>query len=63
MYYITYNGVVTPHAYQTREDAVRELKNTFGDLELDAHDVAFWPSVSTRGYTKIEICKYEGEIE
>ena len=51
MYYITYNGVVTPHPYQTREDALRELKNTFGDLELDKHDIAFWPSVSARGNT------------
>ena len=63
MYYITYNGGVTPHPYQTREDALRELKNTFGDLELDKHDIAFWPSVSARGNTKIEIKRYDGEIE
>ena len=63
MYYITYNGVVTPHPYQTREDALRELKNTFGDLELDKHDIAFWPSVSARGNTKIEIKRSDGEIE
>lgn len=63
MYYITYNGVVTPHAYETRQEAIRELKNTFGDIQLDAHDVAFWPSVSARGNTKIEICRYDGEIE
>ena len=63
MYYITYNGVVTPHPYQTREDALRELKNTFGDLELDKQDIAFWPSVSARGNTKIEIKRYDGEIE
>jgi hypothetical protein len=63
MYYITYNGVVTPHPYQTREDAIHELKSTFGDLELDKHDIAFWPSVSARGNTKIEIKRYDGEIE
>ena len=63
MYYITYNGVVTPHPYETREDALRELKNTFGDLELDKHDIAFWPSVSARGNKKIEIKRYDGEIE
>jgi hypothetical protein len=63
MYYITYNGVVTPHPYRTREEAVRELNNTFVDLELNEHDVAFWPSVSARGNTRIEICKYDGEVE
>jgi hypothetical protein len=63
MYYITYNGVVTPHAYTTREEAILELKNTFGDIELDERDVMFWPSVSARGNTKIEICQYDGEIE
>tara|TARA_R110000868_G_scaffold385094_1_gene652833 strand:- start:197 stop:388 length:192 start_codon:yes stop_codon:yes gene_type:complete len=63
MWYITYNEVVTPHPYDTREDAVAELKKTFGDIQLDEHDVAFWPSVSSRGNTRIEICKYEGEIE
>lgn len=63
MYYITYNGVVTPHSYETREDALRELHNTFGDLGLDKNNVAFWPSPSSRGNTRIEICQYEGEIE
>jgi hypothetical protein len=63
MWYITYNSVVTPHPYDTRESAIRALKDTFGDIQLDAHDVAFWPSVSARGNTRIEICKYEGEIE
>jgi len=63
MYYITYNGVVTPHPYYTREEAISELKNTFGNIELDARDIAFWPSVSARGNTKIEICRYDGEIE
>ena len=63
MYYITYNGVVTPHAYESRQEAIRELKNTFGDIELDVHDIAYWPSVSARGNTKIEICRYDGEIE
>ena len=63
MYYITYNVVVTPHAYKTRDEAIRELNNTFVDLQLDEHDVAFWPSVSARGNTRIEICRYDGEIE
>jgi hypothetical protein len=62
MYYITYNDVVTPHPYATREDAIVELRQTFGDIELDKHDIAFWPSVSARGHTKIEIRKYEGEV-
>ena len=63
MYYITYNDVVTPHPYRTRDEAVTELKNTFGDIELDNHDIAYWPSVSARGHTKIEIKKYEGETQ
>ena len=63
MYYITYNDVVTPHPYFTREEAVAELKKTFGDIELDNHDIAYWPSVSSRGHTKIEIKKYEGETQ
>lgn len=63
MWYITYNDVVTPHPYLTKEDAILELKNTFHDIELDAYNVAYWPSVSARGHTKIEIKKYEGEIE
>ena len=63
MYYITYNDVVTPHPYYTRDEAVAELKNTFGDIELDNHDIAYWPSVSARGHTKIEIKKYDGEVQ
>ena len=63
MWYITYNGVVTPHPYDTREAAIQALKDTFSDIQLDEHNVAFWPSVSARGNTRIEICKYEGEIE
>ena len=63
MYYITYNDVVTPHPYHTRDEAVAELKNTFGDIELDNHDVAYWPSVSARGHTKIEIKKHDGETQ
>ncbi len=63
MYYITYNDVITPHPYFTREEAVAELKKTFADIELDKHDVAFWPSVSVRGHVKIEIKKYDGELE
>jgi hypothetical protein len=63
MYYITYNGVVTPHPYATREEALRELNHTFGDLGLDTNNVGFWPSPSARGNTRIEICEYNGEIE
>ena len=63
MYYITYNGVVTPHPYKTREDALRELTSTFGDLGLDKNNVAFWPDVSARGNTRIEICEYLGETQ
>ena len=63
MYYITYNDVITPHPYFTREEAVAELQQTFADIELDKQDVAFWPSVSVRGHTKIEIKKYDGELE
>lgn len=63
MWYITYNDVVTPQAYITKEDAIRELHKTFTDVELDKYDVAYWPSVSARGHTKIQIKKYEGEIE
>lgn len=63
MYYITYNDVITPHPYFTREEAVAELEQTFTGIELDKHDTAFWPSVSARGHTKIEIKKYDGELE
>ena len=63
MYYITYNDVITPHPYLTKEEAIAELKNTFPDIELDMYDVAFWPSVSVRGHVKIEIKKYDGELE
>lgn len=58
MYYITYNGVVTPHPYVTREDALQELKATFGDIELNSNDVAFWPTISSRGNVKIEIKRH-----
>jgi len=30
---------------------------------LDNHDIAYWPSVSARGHTKIEIKKYDGEVQ
>lgn len=63
MYYITYNDVITPQTYLTREDALNELHKIFPDLELNNYDVAFWPSMSARGNTKIQIMKYEGEIE
>lgn len=63
MYYITYNNVITPHPYPTREDAVRELNNTFPNMELDVYDVAYWPSISARGHTKIEIKYYDGDME
>ncbi len=63
MYYITYNDVVTPHPYCTREEAVAELKKTFVDIDIDSNNVAYWPSISARGHTKIEIKKYDGELE
>jgi len=64
MYYITYNGVVTPQSYDTRDDAIRELKKLFGDIEFDIHGVAYWymgTTVNTK--VKIQICRYAGEIE
>ena len=63
MYYITYNDVVTPHPYHTRQEAVAELKKTFGDLGFDALNIVYWPSVSARGHTKIEIKRIENELE
>lgn len=63
MYYITYNDVITPHSYLTREEAVEELQKTFSGIELDKHNIAYWPSVSARGHTKIEIKRYDGELE
>lgn len=63
MYYITYNDIMTPHPYDTREDAVRELKNTFRTIDLDTQNVAYWPNISTRGHVKIEVKKYDGELE
>ena len=62
MYYITYNDVITPRSYGTREDAINELKNTFAGIQME-HGVAYWPSISTRGHVKIEIKKYDGELE
>lgn len=55
MFIIKFNDIETPTQYATREDAVRELLSMFGDIELDEMNIAFWPSVSARGYTKIEI--------
>lgn len=63
MYYITYNDVIIPHAYTTREDARHKLEEVFPDIQLDEYNIAYWPSVSARGHTKIEIKKYDGEIE
>jgi hypothetical protein len=63
MYYITYNDVITPHPYFTKEEAIAELKKTFPDIELDKHDIMYWPNVSARGHIKIEIKKYDGELE
>ena len=63
MYYITYNGVVTPQSYDTREDAIRELKKIFGDIEFDAHNVTYWPTETANTKTRIQICRYDGEIE
>lgn len=57
MYQIAYNGIPLPTTYATREEAINELTHTFGELKLDVHDIAYWPSVSARGYTKIEIVK------
>jgi hypothetical protein len=62
MYYITYNDVITPHPYDTREDAIRELQETFAGINID-NDIAYWPSISTRGHVKIEIKQYDGELE
>jgi hypothetical protein len=63
MWYISYNDVITPHPYHTRDEAVLELKNTFVGIDIDDHYIAYWPSVFVRGHTKIEIKKYDGELE
>jgi hypothetical protein len=63
MWYITYNDVITPHPYDTRAEAVAELQKTFMGIELNEYSIAYWPNVSARGHTKIEIKKYEGELE
>lgn len=63
MYYITYNDVITPHPYFTREEAVAELTATFGEVGFDKLNVVYWPDISARGHTKIEIKQYEGEVE
>jgi len=57
MYIIKFNDIEMPHQYGSREEAITELTRLFGELKLDEHDVAFWPSVSARGYTRIEIVK------
>ena len=55
MFIIKFNDIETPTQYATREDAVRELESMFGDIQLDEMNIAFWPSISARGYTKIEV--------
>jgi hypothetical protein len=55
MFIIKFNDIETPTQYGTREDAIRELESMFGDIELDEMNIAFWPSISARGYTKIEV--------
>lgn len=63
MYYITYNDVITPHPYATRADAIAALQETFGDTTLITDNVMYWPDISARGHTKIEIKQYDGEVE
>jgi len=36
---------------------------TFVDIDIDSNNIAYWPSISARGHTKIEIKKYDGELE
>lgn len=63
MYYIIYNDFVVSHPYRTREEVLQELTTTFAGIQLDENDVAYWPSISARGNTKIEIKTYDGEID
>jgi hypothetical protein len=55
MFIIKFNDIETPTQYATREDAIRELESMFGDIKLDEMNIMFWPSISARGYTKIEL--------
>ena len=58
-YIIKMNEIELPVTYPTREAAVEEVHRMFGETEFDTGgaNIIFWPSVSARGNTKIEIAK------
>lgn len=57
MYIIKMNEIALPVAYHSRAAAVEEIHRMFGLTEFDTSpvNIIFWPSVSARGNTKIEI--------
>jgi hypothetical protein len=59
MYIIKMNEIALPVTYPTREAAVEEIHRMFGETEFETEsaNIIFWPSVSARGNTKIEIAR------
>jgi hypothetical protein len=59
MYIIKMNEIELPVKYETRQAAVEEIHRMFGETEFDttAVNIIFWPSVSARGNTKIEVAR------
>lgn len=59
MYIIKMNEIPLPGRYESREAAVKEIHHLFGDTDFDhtAANFIYWPSVSARGNTKIEIAQ------
>jgi hypothetical protein len=56
MYTIKFNGVPTDQLFDTRDKALKNIESVFGDLpEFKTLNMIYWPSVSARGNTCIEI--------
>ena len=62
MYIIKFNGVSTDQTFESREKAIESITQVFGEIaDLATLNLVYWPSVSARGNTAIEVLEVNGK--
>jgi len=55
MFIVKYNGIPVPGRYDTRQQAVDSVQEVLGELNFNMFDIAFWPTLGSRGNIMVEI--------
>jgi len=62
MYIIKFNGVPTDQTFESREKAIESITHVFGEIaDFATLNLVYWPSVSARGNTAIEVLEVNGK--